>query len=78
MLTGALFWCFSANIVGRKFAFNWSIMICNVFTVVTGASLYWIILGLFVCFFTFGGGGNLVLDTAILSEFSPRQRINSS
>ena len=71
MLTGALFWGLSADIIGRKFAFNWSLMICSVFTIIAGSSPNWIVLGLFVCLSAFGGGGNLVLDTAVFLEYLP-------
>ena len=68
---GALFWGLSADIIGRKFAFNYSLMICSIFTIVAGASPNWIVLGLFVCLSAFGGGGNLVLDTAVFLEYLP-------
>lgn len=71
MLVGALFWGMTADIIGRKFAFNVSLMICSVFAIVAGASPNWIVLGLFVCLSAFGGGGNLVLDTAVFLEYLP-------
>lgn len=71
MLVGALFWGLSADIIGRKFAFNVSLMVCSIFAIVAGASPNWIVLGLFVCLSAFGAGGNLVLDTAVFLEFLP-------
>lgn len=71
MLTGALFWGLSADIIGRKIAFNVSLIICSVFAIVAGASPNWEVLGLFVCLSAFGAGGNLVLDTAVFLEFLP-------
>jgi len=59
----------TADIIGRKFAFNVSLMLCSVFAIVAGASPNWTVLGLFVCLCSFGAGGNLVLDTA--SIFCP-------
>jgi len=56
MLVGAIFWGLSADIVGRKFAFNTSLMICSVFAIVAGASPNWFVLGLFVCLSAFGSG----------------------
>jgi len=73
MLTGALFWGLSADVIGRKFAFNTSLMICSVFAIVAGASPNWIVLGLFTCLAAFGAGGNLVLDTAVFLEYLPSQ-----
>ncbi|KAF2856518.1 membrane transporter [Plenodomus tracheiphilus IPT5] len=74
MLVGALFWGLSADIIGRKIAFNSSLIICSIFAIVAGASPNWEVLGLFVCLSSFGGGGNLVLDTAVFLEFLPSHR----
>lgn len=71
MLIGALFWGLSADIIGRKYAFNYSLMITSVFAIVAGASPNWPVLGLFVCLSAFGSGGNLVLDTAVFLEYLP-------
>ncbi|KAJ5153543.1 uncharacterized protein N7482_010021 [Penicillium canariense] len=71
MLVGAIFWGFSADIVGRRFAFNVSLFISSIFTVVAGASPSWVTLGLFVCLSAFGAGGNLVLDTTVFLEYLP-------
>lgn len=61
----------TADIIGRKFAFNVSLMLCSVFAIVAGASPNWTVLGLFVCLCSFGAGGNLVLDTAVFLEYLP-------
>jgi hypothetical protein len=74
MLSGALFWGLTADIIGRKFAFNFSLLVCSVFAIVAGASPNWEVLGLFVALSAFGGGGNLVLDTAVFLEFLPSGR----
>lgn len=71
MLVGALFWGLSADVIGRKYAFNFSLLICSVFAIVAGAAPNWIVLGLFVCLSAFGAGGNLVLDTAVFLEYLP-------
>ena len=71
MLCGALFWGISADIIGRKFAFNVSLMVCSIFAIIAGSSPNWIVLGLFTCLASFGGGGNLVLDTAVFLEYLP-------
>jgi MFS family permease len=73
MLIGAIFWGFSADIIGRRFAFNVSLFVSAVFTVVAGASPSWIVLGLFTCLSAFGAGGNLVLDTTVFLEYLPSQ-----
>jgi hypothetical protein len=74
MLTGALFWGLTADIVGRKFAFNVSLIICSIFAIVAGAAPNWEVLGLFVALSAFGAGGNLVLDTAVFLEYLPSQK----
>ncbi|KAJ5475717.1 hypothetical protein N7539_008004 [Penicillium diatomitis] len=73
MLVGAIFWGFSADIIGRRFAFNVSLFVSSIFTVVAGASPSWVTLGLFVCLSAFGSGGNLVLDTTVFLEYLPSQ-----
>jgi MFS family permease len=74
MLVGALFWGIGADVIGRKTAFNFSLLICSVFAIVAGASPNWEVLGLFVCLSSFGAGGNLVLDTAVFLEYLPSSR----
>lgn len=71
MLVGAIFWGLSADIIGRKWAFNCSLFICSIFAILAGSSPNWIALGVFVCFSAFGAGGNLVLDTAVFLEYLP-------
>ncbi|KJX96141.1 membrane transporter like protein [Zymoseptoria brevis] len=71
MLVGALFWGLSADVIGRKYAFNVSLLLSSIFCIVAGASPNWIVLGLFVCLAAFGAGGNLVLDTAVFLEYLP-------
>lgn len=71
MLVGALWWGLSADIIGRKFAFNFSLLISAIFAIVAGASPSWPVLGLFVALSAFGAGGNLVLDTAVFLEYLP-------
>jgi MFS family permease len=74
MLVGALWWGLSADIIGRKFAFNVSLLISSIFAIVAGASPNWIVLGLFVSLSSFGAGGNLVLDTTVFLEYLPSQK----
>ncbi|KAF2755211.1 membrane transporter [Pseudovirgaria hyperparasitica] len=74
MLAGALFWGMSADIIGRKFAFNFSLIFCSVFAIVAGASPSWPVLGTFIALCSFGAGGNLVLDTAVFLEYLPSKQ----
>lgn len=74
MLVGALFWGLSADIVGRRLAFNISLFICSVFTIVAGASPNWASLAFFIAFSGFGAGGNLILDTTVPLEYLPSNK----
>jgi MFS family permease len=74
MLVGALFWGLSADIIGRRFAFNVSLIISSIFAIVAGAAPNWVVLGLFVCLSAFGAGGNLVLDTTVFLEYLPSSK----
>ncbi len=71
MLTGALFWGLSADIIGRRFAFNVSLIICSIACIIAGAMPSWASLGVFIALIGFGGGGNLVLDTTVFLEYLP-------
>ncbi|KAK4938606.1 Filamentous Growth Regulator [Elasticomyces elasticus] len=71
MLVGALFWGLSADVIGRRFAFNVSLFSCSLFAVCAGASPSWTVLGLFTSLAAFGSGGNLILDTTVFLEFLP-------
>ncbi|KOS22352.1 putative MFS-type transporter [Escovopsis weberi] len=71
MLFGALFWGFGADIIGRRYAFNLSLLICAVSTILAGAMPNWPSLGLFIALHGFGGGGNLIMDTTVFLEYLP-------
>lgn len=74
MLFGAIFWGFSADIIGRKYAFNISLFICSTSCIVAGGMPNWPSLGLFIALLGFGGGGNLVMDTTVFLEFLPSSK----
>lgn len=74
MFIGALFWGLGADVVGRKFAFNASLLICSVFTIAAGASPNCVSLGVFIALMGFGAGGNLVLDTTVFLEYLPSNK----
>lgn len=71
MLTGALFWGLSADMVGRRYAFNLSLFICSVAAIIAGAMPNWAGLGVFVALVGFGAGGNLIMDTTVFLEYLP-------
>ncbi|KAK0654726.1 major facilitator superfamily domain-containing protein [Cercophora samala] len=71
MLIGALFWGLGADIVGRRYAFNISLLVCSLSAIIAGGMPNWASLGFFVSLIGFGGGGNLVLDTTVFLEYLP-------
>lgn len=74
MLLGALFWGLSADVIGRRFAFNVSLFLCSLFSIVAGASPNWVSLSVFIALLGFGGGGNLVMDTTVFIEYLPSNK----
>ena len=60
MLFGAIFWGMSADIIGRRTAFNVSLFICALFSIVAGAAPNWVSLSIFIALLGLGGGGNLM------------------
>lgn len=71
MLVGALFWGVSADIIGRKWAFNISLFICSASAIIAGGMPNWPSLSFFIAMVGFGGGGNLILDTTVFLEYLP-------
>lgn len=74
LLAGALFWGFGADMIGRRWAFNISLFICSIATIIAGAMPSWPSLGFLVALIGFGGGGNLILDTAVFLEYLPSNK----
>lgn len=74
MLTGAIFWGLSADIVGRRYAFNISLFICSIAAIVAGAMPNWAGLGVFIALVGFGAGGNLIMDTTVFLEYLPSDK----
>jgi MFS family permease len=74
MLLGALFWGLSADVIGRRFAFNVSLFLCSAFTIIAGAAPNWVALSVFIALLGFGGGGNLIMDTTVFIEYLPSHK----
>ncbi|KAK9770684.1 hypothetical protein SCAR479_12669 [Seiridium cardinale] len=74
MLSGAIFWGLSADMIGRRWAFNISLFICSAAAIVAGAAPSWPSLGFFIAMVGFGGGGNLILDTTVFLEYLPSHK----
>ncbi|KAK0706066.1 major facilitator superfamily domain-containing protein [Lasiosphaeria miniovina] len=71
MLIGALVWGFGADIIGRRLAFNVTLLICSAATIIAGGMPNWASLGFFVACIGLGAGGNLILDTTVFLEYLP-------
>lgn len=71
MLTGAIVWGFSADIIGRKTAFNTSLLLSSIFSFLAGTMGNWGTYCLFVGLSAAAFGGNLVLDTTVFLEYLP-------
>lgn len=74
MLVGAIFWGMSADIIGRRYAFNISLIICSCATIIAGGMPNWASLGFFISLIGFGAGGNLILDTTVFLEYLPSNK----
>lgn len=73
LLVGSIFWGFGADLIGRKTAFNLSLLLSSIMTICTGAMGTFATYCLFVFFISFFAGGNLVLDTCVFLEYLPRK-----
>jgi MFS family permease len=74
LLAGALFWGITADIFGRKLAFNITLLLTACSTIVAGAAPNYIFWASFNALSAFGAGGNLVLDTTVFLEYLPRNK----
>ncbi|OBR05254.1 major facilitator superfamily transporter [Colletotrichum higginsianum IMI 349063] len=74
LLVGAIFWGFGADIIGRRIAFNVTLLITALATIVSGASPNIASWGFFIALSAFGAGGNLVLDPTVFLEFLPSNK----
>ncbi|KIX10422.1 uncharacterized protein Z518_01504 [Rhinocladiella mackenziei CBS 650.93] len=71
LLVGAAFWGFSADIIGRRLAFNSSLFICAAFVLIAGGMPSYISFSAMVAIYSAGAGGNYILDATNLIEFLP-------
>ncbi|KAL1850391.1 hypothetical protein VTK73DRAFT_9694 [Phialemonium thermophilum] len=71
LLVGAAVWGFTADIIGRKLAFNTSLFICAAFVLIAGGMPNYVSFAAMVAIYSAGAGGNYVLDATNLLEFLP-------
>lgn len=74
LLAGALFWGLTADIIGRKWAFNLTLLITATFAIVAGGAPNYASWAAFNALISFGSGGNLVLDTTCFLEYLPSDK----
>lgn len=74
LFLGALFWGFSADIIGRKIAFNITLFMCAVFAMATAGGLSFVAVCSLSATSYFCCGGNLVLDSVTFLEFLPQKK----
>ena len=68
---GASFWGIASDIIGRRLAFNCSLLIAGVFGLAAAGAQSWIaVCGLYAALGA-GVGGNLPVDGALFLEFLP-------
>ncbi|KAL4915210.1 major facilitator superfamily domain-containing protein [Aspergillus aurantiobrunneus] len=71
LLVGAAVWGFSADVIGRRLAFNSSLFICATFVLIAGGMPNYISFCAMVAIYSAGAGGNYVLDATNFLEFLP-------
>ncbi|CZR53383.1 related to synaptic vesicle transporter SV2 (major facilitator superfamily) [Phialocephala subalpina] len=71
LLVGAALWGFSADVIGRRLAFNSSLFLCAVFVLIGGAMPSYISFSAIVAIYSAGAGGNYILDATNFLEFLP-------
>uniref|UniRef100_A0A093X7J4 Putative MFS-type transporter PB1E7.08c n=1 Tax=Talaromyces marneffei PM1 TaxID=1077442 RepID=A0A093X7J4_TALMA len=71
LLVGAAFWGFSADVIGRKLAFNTSLFVCAAFVLIAGGMPNYISFSAMVAIYSAGAGGNYILDATNFLEFLP-------
>lgn len=73
MVVGSVFWGVLSDTIGRRLAFNLTLFICAIATILAGAMPNWVSLAFFMSLIGFGAAGGIVMDTTIFLEFLPRK-----
>ncbi|KAK4051428.1 hypothetical protein OIV83_002912 [Microbotryomycetes sp. JL201] len=71
LIVGATFFGMSADIVGRRLAWNATLFIGAIFGICAGAAPNYVVFCTFIALTGFGVGGNLPVDGALYLEFIP-------
>ncbi|KAH9841718.1 MFS general substrate transporter [Rhodofomes roseus] len=71
LLVGCVFWGVASDVWGRRWCFNFTLLITGIFSVAAGASPNKIALCGMAAAWSVGVGGNLPVDSAVFLEFIP-------
>ncbi|KAI0667723.1 MFS general substrate transporter [Trametes maxima] len=71
LLVGAAFWGVAADVWGRKWCYNLTLLITAIFATAAGASPTYTALCSLIAAWNVGVGGNLPVDSAVFLEFIP-------
>ena len=74
LTAGALVWGVLVDVVGRKLAFNLTVLISSVFGLLLGLPSNYFGILVLTAFVGFGVGGNVPIDTTICLEFLPKNK----
>lgn len=74
LFLGALFWGFTADIIGRKIAFNMTLFLTAMFAMAAAGGLNFVAVCALSATSYFSCGGNLVLDSVTFLEFLPQNK----
>lgn len=73
LLVGVLFWGAGADLIGRKLAFNLTLLLSAIFTILCGVMNNMASYCILVFLASFACGGNLALDTCVFLEYLPHR-----
>ncbi|KAI9673533.1 MAG: hypothetical protein M1829_004040 [Trizodia sp. TS-e1964] len=74
LTAGAFIWGILVDIIGRRWAFNLTVLIASIFGLLMGSPSEYRIVVVLASFLGFGIGGNIPIDTTITLEFIPSNR----
>jgi MFS family permease len=74
LTAGAFVWGVLVDIIGRQWAFNFTVLISSTFGLCLGAPSDYNTILVLTAFVGFGVGGNIPIDTTIMLEFLPQNR----
>ena len=80
LITGSILWGFSGDIIGRKLAFNTSLLLSAIFGFLTGGMGSYATYVIMMYISTLCAGGNIAMDVAVFMEYLPSkyQYLNTS